>query len=196
MSDWTQNPPQSPPPPHQGPVHWPIVLLAIGIVASGLCTITWIKDNASSAPQSVATPVEQPPADVELTQIVFYKNRLGFQVCGRQQLHHCVVTFGANDSGGRSTIRFSPVDIDPLDSCNEIGPRADNACSDAGAGLMAAGGPSLAWVQCVARHGFLYRGSQTVTVLDPRDEADQLPSGVFRIVCAEGHRDARFDDTL
>jgi len=32
--------------------------------------------------------------------------------------------------------------------------------------------------------------------LDPRDEADQLPSGVFRIVCAEGHRDARFDDTL
>lgn len=193
MSDWTQNPPPQPPQHQQGPVHWPAVLLAIGVVTSGLCTITWLQGGASAPVQSVAP---EQSASAELTQIVFYKNRLGFQVCGRQSLHHCVVMFGTNDSANRATIRLAPVDIEPLDSCNDIGPRALDACSDAGAGFLAAGGPSTAWIQCVARHGFLYRGNQNVTILDPRDEAEQLHSGAFRIVCNEGHREASFDDTL
>lgn len=198
MSDWTQNPqpPQTPQPSHRGPIHWPAVLLAIGVVTSGLCTITWLKGGANPTTQSGATPGQQPSANAELTQIVFYKNRLGFQVCGRQSLHHCVVTFGTNNSMDRATIKFAPVDIEPLGSCDEIGPRAIDACSDAGAGFLAVGGPSPTWVQCVARHGFIYRGHQNVAILDPRDEAEQLQSGVFRIVCAEGHRDASFDDTL
>lgn len=127
---------------------------------------------------------------------MLYKNRMGFSVCGRESLHHCTFSFVTDAVGTATTIRIGPVGIDAVPSCDTIVSDAITACSDAGVSPMAPSGPTLPWLWCAARHGFLYRGGPNTTRLDPRDEEPGRSPGDARLQCDEGYKSGSFDDTL
>lgn len=183
--------------PQPGAVNWAVVLLALGVVTSGLCVVIYAKkannNNIVEAPVDAAAP---PNREARLSGVALYKSRIGFEVCSRQALHQCVVTFGTTATLESTTIRLGPIDVGAVDSCENLGPRAVSACSDAGDGFLTPGGPSPPWIQCVARHGLLYRGSRTVTIVDPRDENDLQRPGALHIGCLEGYRDGSFENSL
>ncbi len=93
-------------------------------------------------------------------------------------------------------LRLGPVDIDPVSSCDGLGNQAIAACADAGADPLAVSGPAPSWIQCAALHGLIYRGRNTVTTVDPRDEARAMRPGEMRLDCDEGYDEALFDNTL
>ncbi len=180
-----------------------VVFAVGGVVAWGVLGGLYfaLSNPATPAPAATAQAAPAPTREALLTRTVLYKSRLGFSVCTRSNLHNCTLTFARSDSGDRATIHVGPVDVDPAPECENIRTRAADQCADAGAGPFAttadgSTGPDLAWIQCAARLGFLYRGGPNTRIADPRDEDGRLRAGEAVLSCDEGHLSGQFDDTL
>lgn len=184
------HPPPEPPPPASGSVG--LRVLAIAVCGAGLLgAVLLVSPAPSVTPPPAAGEVRAPQ---QLRGVVAYKSRFGFQLCSRASLHNCVLEFVTDASGNRRTIRMGPVDVDPVPSCDGITDAASAACEDAGADLLAAGGPSPTWLRCMALHGLVCRAGSVV--LDPRDAPQDTNPGNLFVRCNEGYLNGNFDDTL
>lgn len=186
-----------PQPPAGGGFSWGRAIVG-GLIGWGI----WYAVTATSAPPPPPPPPPgPPPRETQLEQTVLYKGRGNFQVCTRRSLHNCTLTFTSDASGDTGTIRLHPVDIEPAPNCENIRETAFQVCADAGVsmfGFLSTGqpGPDASWIRCAARHGFLYRGTNTVDIVDPRDIPPGSRPGEARLQCDEGYREGRFDNTL
>lgn len=171
---------------------------------SGTCsqTKTTGADGATPAMRPIVSPaVPATTPNVELAQTVLYRSNIGFQVCARRALHDCTLTFVSSAGLDRGTIRIGPLDIEPADRCEGIGATAAERCGDAGVDPfheLPSGrghGPTMEWVACAARCGFVYRGGPNTVVVDPRDEDPHALPGHARLQCAEGFKRVAFDNT-
>lgn len=201
-------PPQPPPPPKPAQSHAVTALAALGaiVVTCAVCGLFGRSgersgaDGGAPATQRTVAPGATPNA--ELTQTVLYRSRIGFQVCARRALHECTMTFVSSAGLDMGTIRIGPLDIGPADRCESIGATAAERCGDAGVDPfheLPSGrghGPTMEWIACAARYGFIYRGGPNTVAVDPRDEDPHARPGHARLQCAEGFKRAAFDNTL
>lgn len=190
--------PPQPPPPNSSARTILLVLGSSVVFLLGLSCLVGAWRTDAPAPAHADPPVQPTPRNIELRGIALYKSRIGFGVCVRQPLHGCSLWFGGGSAGDQFTIRSrETLDFGAVESCEGLAANALAACTDAGTGLFQGTGPiSDSWRQCLLRNGLFYRGSESVTAVDPRDEDRRLAPGELRLECQEGYKTGHFDDTL